>query len=172
MEYLIISAATEGSRYVECMDRQREIHGERFVGFVMPDRGSWAENTKLKPDAFRLGFALHPVCLWIDADCSVNPPELLLEGNWDIAFTQNIHPKHRNRTSAGFILARNTRGTDRFLRRWDVENTRHKKDHPALTRIIVNGGHGARIGDMTAWLAGRHTINDLMPDRGAYRSCV
>jgi hypothetical protein len=166
VEYLIISASTEGSRYVECLDRQREIHGDRFAGFVMPDRGSWAENTKLKPDAFRLGFALHQVCLWVDADCAVNPPDDLPPGEWDVAVTQNIHPNHKCRISAGFILIRNSDRSQRFLDLWERENQQHKKDHPALMRVLRRNSTGFKVLDMTKWLKNRHTINAYATERG------
>lgn len=167
--YLILSAATEGSRYVECLDRQREQHGDRFLGLVLPDRGSWGENTKIKPDAVRQAFAITDCVLWVDADCYVDPPEELPPGDWDIAFTYNVHPRHKIKTSAGFILFRHTHSTLLFLHTWDANNRRKDKDHPAMMQTVQQMRNRARFLDMTDWLRGRHAINTYARERGEVR---
>lgn len=166
MDYLICSAATEGSRYVECIERQRVIFGHRYLGLILPDRGSWAENTKIKTDAIREAFKHHDRVLWIDSDCIIDPPDDAPEGNWDVCTMYNFHPAHKIKVSAGFIMFRNNVRTRRFLSRWDVENARVDKDHPGFTRAIKRSQGGVIFGDMTEWLKGRHQINALAPERG------
>jgi hypothetical protein len=170
MEYLICSAATEGSRYVECIERQRIIFGHRYLGLILPDRGSWEENTKLKPEAIREAFKHSDVVLWIDSDCLIDPPDSAPDGNWDVCTMYNFHPGHKIKVSAGFIMFRNNARTRRFLARWDVENMRVKKDHPGFTRALNRMPDGLIVSDMTDWLKGRHQINALAPERGVVRA--
>ena len=165
MDYLIISAATEGSRYVDCIDRQRELYGDDYLGLIVPDRGSWAENTKIKPDAIREALKVRDCVLWLDADCVIDAPEMRPTGNWDMATTYNFHPDHRIKVSAGFLMFRRTSKVRRFLGLWDRINNHVDKDHPALTRAL-NRSRNMEIFDMTAWLKGRHQINGLAPERG------
>ena len=171
MSYVIVSAATKDSRYVECLEEQRRRHGSRFVGLVVRDRGSWGENTKIKPEALRTVFAQGAeVALWVDADCEVEAPYYLPEGSWDVGVIDNIHPAHVNRISAGFILFRNTGATDRFLRVWE-QNMRHTKtDHSPLMRAISKSPViGVEVKNVTDWLRGKHAINVYAPERGEVR---
>ena len=167
--WLITTAATTRSRYVSCLRRQRLMHGDRIFCQEVPDRGSWEANTKIKPDAIREAFKLADVVLWVDADCTVHPTAALPDGDWDICVMDNIHPKHKCRVSAGFILFRNTPATMAFLARWDENNQRHSKDHPAMMQTLGEMCHKMKIGDMTEWLRGRHAINALAPSRGVVR---
>ena len=167
--YLILSAATEGSRYVECLELQRAaFRSHKYLGLVVADRGSWEENTKIKPAAILKGFEKSDVVLWVDADCSVDPPAELPQGEWDVCFTKNIHPTHRIKTSAGFILLRNTPRTRQFLAEWDRLNITAKKDHPAMMQALKSMSGNLLVGDMTSWLKGRHCINAFAADRGVY----
>lgn len=169
--FLIVSAATAGSRYVECLDRQRAKHGaEVFLGLEVPDRGSWAENTKIKPAAILSALGRSKHVLWVDADCDVSPPSELPPGEWDICTTENIHPTHKNRISAAFILFKDTPATRQFLADWAVLNQTAKKDHPAFVSALRRASN-LRVGDMTAWLKGLHTINAFARDRGEFVSC-
>lgn len=164
MTYLIVSAATEGSRYVDCLQEQRQMFGARYLGLVVPDRGDWASNTKIKPDAIREGFNHARMVMWVDADCLFAPPDEPPPGNYDIWTAKNICTDHRNRISAAFIMFRNNVRTKAFLRHWERANNRHSKDHPALTRTIQQLRNRVSIGDMTDWL-GYHEINTLAPER-------
>lgn len=171
MDYLICSAATEGSSYVDCLIKQRDIFEKKqmlYFGQVLKDRGSWSENTKIKPEAIRKAFKISDVVLWIDSDCLIDTPKEVFKGNWDIATTENIHPKHKCRISAGFILFRNTHSTKRFLDQWDRLNKRHKKDHPALMESLKLCSPWLKIGDMSEWIKNKHTINELKQERGKY----
>ena len=168
MEYLIVTAADKGGPYEDCIKEQRKIQGENFLGMIVPSRGSWAENTKIKPDAIRAGFQFCNVVLWVDADCYVDPPESLPPGDWDICTTKNIHPLHKIKISAGFILLRNTKRTVKFLKLWDLLNSKAKKDHPALIKALKMMRNEAQIDDMTEWIKGRHTINKFNPSRGMH----
>jgi len=171
LNYLIISAATVGSAYVNCLEKQRAYFqdlGLNYMGFVLDDRGSWNENTKLKPEAIRKAFKHCQIVLWVDSDCSVNTPPEVFEGEWDIATTNNIHPLHKCRISAGFILFRKTEKTLKFLELWDELNKKHKKDHPALIQALNHSKSWLNVGDMSAWLKGKHTINKFLRGRGMY----
>lgn len=166
MDYVIVSAATEGSRYVECLEAQRAHYPDHlFVGVILPDQGSWEENTKIKPVAIREAFDVCSVVLWVDADCLVEPPSELPPGDWDICTLYNVHPHHKLKTSAGFILLRDTANTRRFLDHWDRLNVSFKKDHPAMIRALRCN---LKVADMSAWLGGRHTINAFAPERGVF----
>lgn len=167
MEYLIISYATAGSAYEQCIQRQHEQHGKRFRGFVFHDQGSWAKNTKLKVKAIREGLKQADCVLWIDADCTVDPPGDLPAGDWDIGIVDNIHPTHKNRISAGFILFRNTPATHRMLDHWEMRQQYTATDHGALT-MALKESRRATIINISDWLEGRHSINELLPERGAY----
>lgn len=167
MEYLIISAATEGSHYAQCLSLQRAKHGNKFKGFIVKDRGNWHENTKIKPEAIRRGFCFSPVVMWIDADCDVNPPEELPAGNWDIGTIYNVHPQHKIKTSAGFILLRDTKNTRGFLAEWDRYNRTESKDHPAMMKALYRT-RSLIVEDVSLWLKDRHSINKYMPERGVH----
>lgn len=169
MDYVIVSAATQGSRYAGCISVQREIyHNHRYIGLVVDDRGSWDENTKIKPDAVRLALEFSSVALWIDSDCTIDPPIELPSGDWDICTMRNIHPLHKIKTSAGFILFRDTGRTRQFLDCWDQVNKSFKKDHPGMIRALRKMSGKLKVADMSEWLKGRHHINSLATDRGAY----
>lgn len=167
MQYLVVSAATAGSRYVACLDKQSARLGDRFHGVRLPEVKSWADGTKIKPTAIRQAFKLSPVVLWVDADCAVNPPADIPVGAWDIGTTYNFHPTHKLKISAGFILFRDTPATRRFLDDWDVCNQRHKKDHPAMMQALKQC-RVIKVADITGWLRGRCIINDLAQDRGRH----
>lgn len=164
-EYLIVSAATEGSRYVLCLDRQREIHGDKFYGIVVPDRGKWAENTKIKPDAVLAAFEKSPCVMWLDSDCTINAPAEFPPGEFDIGIIDNIVASHRCRMSAAFILFRDTPMTRLFLNKWKENNQRFSKDHPALKHTIDELRETVKVADVSYWLKGRHSVNDLAPER-------
>lgn len=166
MEYLIVSAATKGSEYEKCIYEQRKKYQEGYMGLIVPCRGGWHENTKIKPDAIREGFKKSNVVLWIDADCYVNPPEGLPEGNWDICTVENIRLDHKIRFSAGFILFRKTEATQALLTLWDIENKKTNKDHPALKKAIAILKKHIKVGNMDSWLRGRQTVNYFLPHRG------
>lgn len=168
MQYIVVSAATAGSRYVACLDKQSARLGDRFYGVQLPPAQSWEEGTKVKPTAVREAFKVSPVVLWVDADCTLSPPDTLPVGNWDIGTTYNYHPTHKLKISAGFILLRDTANTRRFLDVWDVLNGRHCKDHPALVQAIRQCKSRLKVADITGWLRGRCIINDLSPDRGRH----
>lgn len=167
-DYIVCCAATAGSPYVAFEQVQRERLGERLFWLTVPDRGSWAENTKIKPAAIRAAFEVCPVVLWMDADCTIIPPETIPEGDWHIGTIHNEHQGHNIRVSAGFILFRDCQETRAFLDDWDKRNALAEKDHPALKYAIKHKPETLRIADVTYWLAGRHTINALTPERGAY----
>ena len=167
MEYLIASFATAGSRYVECIERQAAMWGERYHGFIFDDAGSWGDNCKLKPRAIRKALDRCHRVLWVDSDCTIDPPELWPDRQFDVGYIDNIHPHHHNRISAGFILFEQTSGTERFLDRWQVNQMRYNTDHGALVEAIKKRGR-TRCENVSYWLSGRHCINTLAPERGAY----
>jgi hypothetical protein len=164
MDYLIVSAATEGSRYVACLDIQRQRHGSDFLGLVVPDRGSWAENTKIKPDAILAAFEKCPNVLWIDSDCEVAAPEKFSTANFDVGIIDNIVTSHKCRMSAAFILFRDTPKTRLFLERWKENNGKYSKDHPAF-KATIQQSDDVRVENVTPWLRGRHKVNVYAPDR-------
>ena len=169
MDYIIVSAATEDSRYVDCLKVQKSLYAHHgYLGVAVPDQGSWEENTKIKPHAIRLAFKVSPVVLWIDADCKVDPPEAIPEGNWDVCTLHNIHPHHKIKISAGFLLLRNTPATQQFLTLWDNLNCQYKKDHPAMVQALKLMRSSLTVVDMSGWLRGRHTINAFAPERGVF----
>lgn len=171
MDYLIVSAATEGSRYVDCLNIQRKLlPAESFLPIIVPDRGSWAENTKLKPDAIREAFKVHDVVLWIDSDCKIDPPLAAPKGNWNICTAYNFHPRHRLKISAGYLMLRRCDEIMRFLDVWDRLNKQNKKDHPAMMDALAECRSILKMHDMTPWIKGRHVINGLAPERGAYKA--
>ncbi len=163
MDYLIVSAATKGSKYVACLHNKTY---PRYLPIIYPSRGAWGANTKIKPDAVRDAFRRSSVVLWVDADCDLDAPESAPEGDWDICTTNNAHPDHKLRVSAAFILFRNTDKTRAFLCLWDRLNKTEKKDHPAFIKAL--GASDAKVADMTDWLKGRHTINALAEWRGKH----
>lgn len=159
MDYLIVSAATKGSEYVGCLQRLKASTKKRVMTLQFRDRGSWAENTKIKVDALRMALDVFPVVLWVDADCLLDFPEHLPPGDWDVCVAENCHPRHKVRISAAYLLVRNTLGGQRFLDAWEQANKRHKKDHPAL-RDVIESASGFRVGDMTDWIRGRQPLFD------------
>lgn len=170
-EFLVISGATEGSRYVRCLRQQGTwfaSRGLRYRGYVVPSRGSWGENTKIKPEVVRLGFQECPVVFWVDADCTIDPPSPFPPpGEWDVATTANCHPLHKCKISAGFLMFRRTDQCLRFLDIWEWNNTKVRKDHPAMMVALREfAATGGKVHDMTEWLRGRHTINRFAPGRG------
>jgi hypothetical protein len=168
MEYLIVTAADKGGPYEPCIMQQREEHGDNCLALLVPSRGSWHENTKIKPAAIREALEKSDVVLWIDADCYFNPPDKLPEGNWDVCIFDNIHPKHKLKISAAFLLFRNTYETKKFLQMWELLNKRAKKDHPALMKTIRAMQGRVRIQNKTSWIAGRHTLSKYFPERGVH----
>jgi hypothetical protein len=166
MDYLILSAATKGSIYEGCIYKQQKKYAEGYLGLIVPCRGNWYENTKIKPAAIREGFKQSDIVLWIDADCYVEPPEGLPEGNWDICITDNIRTDHKIRFSAGFILFRKTGSTMQLLKIWDLLNGQAKKDHPALKKALAMMKGKVTVGDMTDWIKGKQTVNYFLPQRG------
>ena len=165
MEYLIVSAATEGSRYVSCLDRQAARYGDMFHGSIVKDQGSWEDNTKIKPDVILAGLDRADNVLWIDSDCTIDPPDAFPSDQFDVGIIDNIVATHKCRMSAAFLLFRNTDGARRFLHRWKENNKQFKKDHPALKHTISELDGDVWIANVTPWLAGRHRINDLAPER-------
>ena len=168
MEYLIVSAADRGGPYEKCIREQRAEHGEKFHGILFKCRGGWHENTKCKPAAVREAFKLNDVVFWVDADCYIDPPESLPEGDWDICVADNFHPHHKLKISAAFILFRKTKGTERFLNVWELFNRKERKDHPAFIKTIKATKSSVKIKDMTSWVKGRQTINRFLPERGQH----
>lgn len=169
MDYVILSAATRGSRYEQCIYKQRKLFKDhRYLGLIVESRGKWAENTKIKPEAVRRGFDECPVVLWIDSDCTIDPPDTAPAGDWDICTIRNIHPRHKIKISAGFIMFRDTQPTRNFLDAWDKHNKTAKKDHPAMIHALHDMRGLLHVSDMTPWLAGRHSINALAPERGVF----
>ena len=165
-DYIITSYATEGSRYVECVFKQRRLYGKKYIGHIFKSAGRWAENTKLKPAAIRSAFGSSNIVLWLDSDCEIDPPSSAPDGCWDIGIIDNCHPLHKLRVSAGFILFRNTEKTQAFLDEWDRLNGLHKKDHPAFVEALMTTD--AKVENVTEWLKGRHKINSLAKERGEY----
>ena len=165
MKPLIVTAATKGSRYEDCLKIQKETYGDGILTVEFP-RMSWEKGTKIKPEAIRKAFKKSDVVFWMDSDCWVDLPDELPEGDWDICTTENIHPKHFHRISAGFILLRNTKAVRNFLSEWDNINKRYNKDHPALIKALQRNQRYLKMSDMTEWLKGRHKINVLSPERG------
>lgn len=167
-DYIVCCAATEGSIYAGFESIQRERLGNMLFWVSLPDRGSWAENTKIKPDAIRAAFKVCPVVLWMDADCTISPPDDIPAGDWHIGTIHNDHQGHNIKISAGFILFRDCHETRSFLDDWQARSVMAEKDHPALKHAIRHKPESLRIADVTHWLAGRHTINTLSPERGTY----
>lgn len=163
---IICTAATRNSPYEACLEKQKEIYGNKIFTMLFP-RMSWEKGTKIKPEAIRQAFRRDDVVLWMDSDCWVDLPDEIPEGKWDIAITENIHPTHFHKISSAFILLRNTKRTRKFLVDWDNLNKRYNKDHPALIKALERNKKWLAIHDMTDWLRGRHKINVLLPDRGA-----
>jgi hypothetical protein len=173
MNYLITSAATKNSEYVDYLQKQRdyfESKGALYYGMVLEDRGEWRENTKIKPEAILNAFKINlfSMVLWIDSDCIIDPPEEAPLGDWDIGTLKNIHPKHKCKISAGFILFKNTPNTIKFLEKWEQLNKKHVKDHPALMEALGASQSWLKTVDISNWLEGRHTINALAVHRGAH----
>lgn len=160
-DYAIVSGATRGSVYERCMEMHGSL-GDRFTGYLRPEM-SWGEGTKIKPDIVLEAFANHPVVMWIDADCDLNPPSGLPDGDWDIAVTRDRPKFYKNPTSVAFILFRDTGATRRFLALWKYENRHAEKDHPAFTRAMHTASRelGLKVGDMTQWLRGHARWNTL-----------
>jgi len=163
---LIVTAATANSPYEKCLEKQKAIYGDGIVTFLFPET-TWAEGTKIKPNAIMQALQITDTVLWIDADCAVQLPEEDPPAG-DVLTTENIHPNHINRISAAFILFRKHAKTEQFLRSWAMANRRHKKDHSALMQTIRRMDNLTRIRDMTEWLKNRHQINVLLPERGVY----
>lgn len=168
-DYLIASYATKGSRYVESLNKQSALFGYRHRGYIFDDQGSWAANTKMKWHAIKRAFnSGADRVVWVDSDCSINPPDSWPDVEFDVGIIDNVHPDHKNRISAGFILFRNTDKCDLFLQEWDKNCRSSTTDHNALTKTIVENVHSAKIENVSWWLEGRHTINALLPDRGEF----
>jgi len=166
--YLIVSAATKGSRYEALLEKQSKLYKEfNYLGMVMQDRGSWAENTKIKIDAILAAFEYCPNVLWIDADCELEPPNNLPDGEFDVGWIKNKHPHHKCKISAGYIYFRDTERTREFLALWSHFNCLHKKDHPALMDTFKMSDGWLVKKDLTDWL-GVQKINTLLPRRGAH----
>lgn len=167
LDYVIVSAATRGSEYEPLLEKQAAIYGSgNFVGEVVDDRGSWAENTKIKPAVLRNVLGEFRQAVWIDADCVIDPPEQFPQKRFDVGYIQNVHPRHSCRISGGFILFRSTPGAFKFLDEWERECEHHRKDHSALVKTIASFRHDCA--DVSPWLRGRHQINALLPRRGVF----
>jgi hypothetical protein len=165
---IICTAATRNSVYEPLLSVQRHIYGERIITSLYPDM-RWSEGTKIKPSAIRNAFNQDNLVFWMDADCAVELPDEPPEGKWDICIFDNIHPTHLNRISSAFILFRDTPMTQKFLSRWEKNNTLYKKDHPALTKTINEMRGQVDFYDGSEWLKGKMTLNALLPERGLYK---
>jgi hypothetical protein len=166
--YLICSAATEGSIYVDCLEQQKKhFKGFNYKSFVLPDRGSWEENTKLKPQAIRKAFEHADNVLWVDSDCLLDPPDNKPEVV-DVGIFDNIHPEHKCRVSASYIFFRNTKNTQDFLSKWERYNKYYSKDHPAFMKVLKRADRCWKIKNITPWLEGRQHFNVLAKARGHY----
>lgn len=163
MSYHIVTAATAGSPYAPLL----ALH-DYAETYLVPDRGSWEENTKIKPGIIRAALTQHDCVMWIDADCRFDPPPARPEGNWDVAICQNPCPSHAIRFSAAHFLVRNTKRGRLFLTHWEKINRARKKDHPAMRDALRSSC--PMIYDATGWAAGRFTVNAYLPERGVHAS--
>jgi len=165
--YLIVSFATEGSEYVACCEKQAELFQHGYRAYLLPSKGAWDKNTKLKPQVIYTALRSAEWVLWIDADCTINPPDNLPSGTFDIGVIDNIHPEHAAAISAGFILFRRSRQTFDFMRAWLRRCQYSRRDHGAFLYALSK--KLAKVENITPWLEGRHAINNLLPESADWR---
>jgi len=165
--YQIVTFATEGSEYVDCCYRQAELFQHSYTAYLMKSRGAWDKNTKLKPELLSVITQRAEWTLWVDADCWLDPPDHLPDGNFDVGIIDNIHPEHKARISACFILFHRTRGTVRLIRDWLRRCNYSSRDHAAL--LYALSLKQADVENITPWLEGRHSYNSLLPESDGWR---